>query len=657
MGDNVDVDAEEILEMSTEKLDEMSERKKKNSLLNEVLVTGLLKNINEKVSNKLDTDAQSELINIINERVKDGYKGGPIDLESEIEKAISFDEEPTDDHIISTANKNRAKLPANRRLPSKESKLSFNEIEEQIDNSVDADKVDEDFDNLFNDDAENEAYHQVDEGNKDIMEKSIIDDFDALLEDNNDKEFLDTDTTAGCNVEDDFDALLMAENIQIDSTKKIETKEIDNEEDSKKSKEELGILSMEDFKENDLDDGAEMSKNTNEMLEERKEENNVESEIIEQLVEDQIAENGANEKNNMNDSIEDIFKNLENNETNLLEIENMLKDESLGEIDCKTKIEPETKNDPFDDLFEELNEENMENVDKGFQQLYENKKTNPVEDMPSLNVDIDGNVFKTQEKNCMEVEVGKILGTEEESMIADTVGTQIVKDEEAAVKEDVNVKEKENIEESYNQGQGVPNNADEKIENKQDIEEKESAMLKELENYKMKVEQLEKEKEKLQYELKLLNEKQCGLEINKNGKKVIVPTENHDQETLDEEIRNDTREAELLIQLKHLSERVEVQDTLLAETKEDNTVLRIQNQTLLESLNKANATSKSKKKSFETPSLDWIDGDDSIEKKRLFLLEQELEDQKEVNKQLKAYVGDILINIIVQNPQILEKKQ
>merc|ERR1712212_788241 len=217
------------------------------------------------------------------------------------------------------------------------------------------------------------------------------------------------------------------------------------------------------------------------------------------------------------------------------------------------KIEPETKNDPFDDLFEELNEENMENVDKGFQQLYENKKTTPLEDIPSLNVDIDGNVFKTQEKNCMEVEVGKILGSEEESMIADTVGTQIVKDEEAVVKEDVNIKEKENVEESYNQGQGVPNNADEKIENKQDIEEKESAVLKELENYKVKVEQLEKEKEKLQNELKLLTDKQCGLEINKNGKKVIVPTENHDQETLDEEIRNDTREAELLIQLKHLS--------------------------------------------------------------------------------------------------------
>ena len=50
------------------------------------------------------------------------------------------------------------------------------------------------------------------------------------------------------------------------------------------------------------------------------------------------------------------------------------------------------------------------------------------------------------------------------------------------------------------------------------------------------------------------------------------------------------------------------------------------------------------------------DLDESTERKKLFLLEQELEDQKEVNKQLKAYVGDVLINIIVQNPEILEKK-
>lgn len=39
----------------------------------------------------------------------------------------------------------------------------------------------------------------------------------------------------------------------------------------------------------------------------------------------------------------------------------------------------------------------------------------------------------------MEVEVGRILGTEEESIIADKVGTQIVENEQVGSKEDVNV--------------------------------------------------------------------------------------------------------------------------------------------------------------------------------------------------------------------------
>merc|ERR1712106_172184 len=230
-----------------------------------------------------------------------------------------------------------------------------------------------------------------------------------------------------------------------------------------------------------------------------------------------------------------------------------------------------------------------------------------------------------------------------------------MEDQDSCIEKDCEVKIEENIEKPDCQGQGVSNEAEGNIKYEQEIEEKEKVKKNELANFKQKIEQLEKEKENLQTEIKLLNDRQDVLEVNKSGKKVIVPTENHDQEKLDEEIRNDTREAELLIQLKHLSERVEVQDTLLAETKEDNTVLRIQNQSLLETINKTSSNkSKSTRKSSEATSLDWLD---SNEKKRLFLLEQDLEDQKEVNKQLKAYVGDILINIIVQNPQILEKKQ
>ena len=43
-------------------------------------------------------------------------------------------------------------------------------------------------------------------------------------------------------------------------------------------------------------------------------------------------------------------------------------------------------------------------------------------------------------------------------------------------------------------------------------------------------------------------------------------------------------------------------------------------------------------------------------KKKIMLLEHELEDQKEVSTQLKAYVGEVLGNIMVTNPQLLERK-
>ena len=91
-----------------------------------------------------------------------------------------------------------------------------------------------------------------------------------------------------------------------------------------------------------------------------------------------------------------------------------------------------------------------------------------------------------------------------------------------------------------------------------------------------------------------------------SGKKVIVPTmEIPDHDSLQLEIQQDSREAELLIQLKHLSARIEAQDTLLAELKEENTVLKIQNQSLVDSLNKvSNKNNLFRKSSKEFQSLE-----------------------------------------------------
>ena len=71
--------------------------KKKQSLLSEVLVSGLLKNINDKVSNKLDDDATSELAGILSQKVKEG--GILMAATPGSEKGISFEDSPFNDHI------------------------------------------------------------------------------------------------------------------------------------------------------------------------------------------------------------------------------------------------------------------------------------------------------------------------------------------------------------------------------------------------------------------------------------------------------------------------------------------------------------------------------------------------------------------------------
>ena len=44
-------------------------------------------------------------------------------------------------------------------------------------------------------------------------------------------------------------------------------------------------------------------------------------------------------------------------------------------------------------------------------------------------------------------------------------------------------------------------------------------------------------------------------------------------------------------------------------------------------------------------------------KQKIILLENELEDQKEVSEKLKAYVGEVLENVMISNPAVLERKQ
>merc|ERR1711892_1041427 len=290
--ENVDMDdnTEEIMEIETGKLDEINVKKKKNSLLNKVLVTGLLKNLNDKVSNKLDNEAQSELVDIINEKVKDGYEVGLIDFESEVEKAISFDEGPTNDHIITTANKNRVKHPSNRRLPSKESRLSLSDTQER--DNIGTNDVDEVFENLLNSDDVCEPNHITDYEEKegDIPSSdSYVDDFDALLEEDN-AGLINIENDIEGDVDAEFDALLKEENFEIEAN------------------------------------------NTHSLLAKESNIHDKNAEIKENESVTDMKETILKEKQK-NSSMEDIFEKLENNGSSLLEMETLLEKGLLEKSD------------------------------------------------------------------------------------------------------------------------------------------------------------------------------------------------------------------------------------------------------------------------------------------------------------------------------------
>merc|ERR1719336_356027 len=129
------------------------------------------------------------------------------------------------------------------------------------------------------------------------------------------------------------------------------------------------------------------------------------------------------------------------------------------------------------------------------------------------------------------------------------------------------------------------------------------------------------------------------------------------------------REEELLQTVQALSLRMEEQDEQLAQVKEDNIVLRSQVRSLRETVGtKISPRPKGKEAKFRLFGMLGTgkgESEDQVEEKyedpadlRRMLAETraELLDQKEVNMQLKQYVGDVLVNIIAENPNILEKQ-
>jgi len=126
-----------------------------------------------------------------------------------------------------------------------------------------------------------------------------------------------------------------------------------------------------------------------------------------------------------------------------------------------------------------------------------------------------------------------------------------------------------------------------------------------------------------------------------------------------EDLKRKDREEELTRTVKNLSERVADQDQELAEIKENNIILKQDNIILKKQVKELQLKeSKSGFRIFGSTGKENISAalDDPQDiRLRLRLVEKQLKEQLEANKQLKQYVGDVLVNVMTSNPQILEK--
>lgn len=183
-------------------------------------------------------------------------------------------------------------------------------------------------------------------------------------------------------------------------------------------------------------------------------------------------------------------------------------------------------------------------------------------------------------------------------------------------------------------------------------------------NFQLRFEQFEDEQQRLKKEvedlkgkLKLVNLEKDHLEeqiiILEEGKRKRAIIDN------DVEERRKDNEEVLMKTVEKLTSRIQTQDQDLAETKEDNIVLRSQVLSLKEE--KAKDSREGGRFNIfgggkgETEIGDNGQYDDPSDIRiRLKAKDKELSEQLQCNKELNEYVQKVLLNVMAKNPQLLE---
>ena len=162
--------------------------------LDSVMVSGMLRNISDKVATKLKQESEEELVEIMVKRMeKEEEEGSGV---------VSWEEWPTGDHLM--ANPTAGRVKAGPKRPptaiSRRREGSERSEEEDFDSLLAAmegesegtslveveEDLDDAFDSLLKESTHDET--EIDEAEENLRKKSVDDDFNLLLEDNDIKE-------------------------------------------------------------------------------------------------------------------------------------------------------------------------------------------------------------------------------------------------------------------------------------------------------------------------------------------------------------------------------------------------------------------------------------------------------------------------------------
>jgi len=183
-------------------------------------------------------------------------------------------------------------------------------------------------------------------------------------------------------------------------------------------------------------------------------------------------------------------------------------------------------------------------------------------------------------------------------------------------------------------------------------------------NFQLRFEQLEEEQERMKKVVEDLRGKLNSVNLEKDHmERQLNLLEN---EKISQALKNDDLEAkwkdkeEVLVNtVQKLTARIQTQDQDLAETKEDNIVLKSQVKHLKEERMKDSRDGGRFKLFGGAKGEAAVDDDGHFDdpsdiRTRLKAKEKELTEQLQVNLQLKEYVDKVLISVMAKNPQILE---